>query len=36
MPKVVSLNPGTIYWMEIFPHLFAVNFVMCVCIDKNK
>ena len=28
--KVVSLNPGTIYWMDIFTNLFAVKFVMCV------
>ena len=31
-PKVVSLNPCTIYWMDIFSHLFAV---MCV-FEKTK
>ena len=28
--KVVSSNPGTIYWMDIFSHLFVVKIVMCV------
>ena len=30
VPKVVSLNPGTLYWMDIFSHLFVVKIVMCV------
>ena len=28
--KVVSSNPGTGYWMDIFSHLFVVIIVMCV------
>ena len=36
IPKVVSSNPGTIYWMDIFSHLFVVKIVMCVWKDKNK
>ena len=30
VPKTVSSNPGIIYWMDIFSHLFAVKIVMCV------
>ena len=30
VPKVVSLNPSTVYWMDIFSHLFVVKIVMCV------
>ena len=30
VPKVVSLNPGNVYWMDIFSHLFVVKIVMCV------
>ena len=26
----VSSNPGTICWMNIFPHLCVVKIVMCV------
>ena len=29
VPKVVSLNPGTEYWMDILTYLFVVKFVMC-------
>ena len=28
--KVVSSNPGTVYWMDIFSHLFVVKIAMCV------
>ena len=28
--KVVSLNPSTGYWMNIFPHLFVVKFGLFV------
>ena len=36
-PKVVGLNPGTIYWMNIFSHKFVVKIVkMFVWKDKNK
>ena len=34
--RSVSLNPSTIYWMDIFSHLFVVKFVMCVWKDENK
>ena len=34
VPKVVSSNPGTLYWMDIFSHLFVVN---CkVCLKRRK
>ena len=33
-PKVVSSNPSTVYWMDIFSHLFAVKFVML--FEKTK
>ena len=29
-PKVMSLNPATVYWTDIFSHLFVVKIVMCV------
>ena len=29
-PKVMSSNHSTVYWMEIFSHLFVVKIVMCV------
>ena len=25
VPKVVSLNPGTVYWMDIFTYIFVVK-----------
>ena len=28
--KVMSSNPSTIFWMDIFSHLFVVRFVMFV------
>ena len=28
--KVVSSNPGTGYWMDIFSHLYVVRIVMFV------
>ena len=28
--KVVSLNPGAGYWMDIFSHLFVVRIVLFV------
>ena len=31
--KVVSSNPGTVYWMDIFSHLFVVRIVM---FEKTK
>ena len=30
VPKVVSLNPSTVYWMDIFSHLFVAKIVMYV------
>ena len=32
----MSLNPGIIYWMDIFSHLFVVRIVMFVWKDGNK
>ena len=30
VPKVMSSNPGTVYWMDSFStNLFLVKFVMC-------
>ena len=29
VPKVVSLNPGTIYWMDFFHILYVVKNLMC-------
>ena len=29
-PKVVGLNPGTVYWMDIFSQIFVVKIVMFV------
>ena len=28
VPKVVSLNPNTVYWMDIFSHLFVVKIII--------
>ena len=28
MPKVVGSNPITVYWIDIFSHLFVVKIVM--------
>ena len=25
VPKVVGSNPGTVYWMDIFSHIFVVK-----------
>jgi len=36
VPKVVGSNPSTIYWMDIFSHLFAVKIVMFVEKFENK
>ena len=36
MPKVVSSNPSTVYWMDIFSHLFVVKIVMCVWKDESN
>ena len=30
VPKVVSSNPVTVNWTDIFSHLFVVKIVMCV------
>ena len=32
----MSLNPGIVYWMDIFSHLFVVKLIMCVSKDENK
>ena len=28
MPKAVSSNPSTVYWVDIFSHIFASKIVM--------
>ena len=28
--KVMGSNPGTVYWMDIFSHIFCVKIVMFV------
>ena len=33
VPKVVSSNPSTVYWMDIFSDLFVVKIVM---LEKTK
>ena len=33
---VVGLNPSTVYWMDIFSHLFVIKLVMCLSKDENK
>ena len=30
VPKVVSANPDTVYWMDIFSNLFVVKIVICI------
>ena len=30
VPKVVRSNPSTVYWMDIFSHLFVVKIVIWV------
>ena len=30
VPKVVSSNPSSAYWMDIFSHLFVVRIIMFV------
>ena len=30
VPKLVSLNPRTVYWIDIFSHLFVVRIEMFV------
>ena len=35
MQKVVGLNPGAIYWMDIFSHKFVVK-ICNVCLKKTK
>ena len=37
VPKIVGSNPSTIYWMDIFSHLFVVKIVMMfVCLKRPK
>ena len=28
VPNVVGLNPGTVYWMDMFSHILFVKIVM--------
>ena len=34
--KVVCSNPSTMYWMDIFSHIFVVKIVMFVCLKRPK
>ena len=34
-PKVVGSNPGTVYWMDIFSHIFVVK-ICNVCLKRPK
>ena len=34
--KVVSMNPTTVYWMDIFSHNFAIQIVMLCEKTENK
>ena len=36
VPKVVSSNPSTVYWINIYSHLSVVKIVMCVRKGENK
>ena len=33
--KVVGLNPSSVFWMEIFPHLFLGKFYWCL-LEKDR
>ena len=35
VPKVVGSNPCTVYWMDIFSHIFVVKIVLFVCKDNK-
>ena len=35
VPKVMGSNPGTVYWMEIFSHIFVVK-ICNVCLKRPK
>ena len=35
VPKVVGSNPSTVYWMDIFSHLFVVK-ICNVCLKRLK
>jgi len=35
VPKVVGSNPSTVYWMDIFTHLFVVK-ICTVCLKRPK
>ena len=35
-PKVVVSNPGNIYWMDIFSHIFSVKIVMIFVWKRPK
>ena len=34
-PKVVGSNPSTVYWMDIFAHLFVVK-LKCFSLKRQK
>ena len=35
VPKVMGSNPGTVYWMDIFSHIFVVK-ICNVCLKRPK
>ena len=35
VPKVVGSNPGTVYWIDIFSHIFVVK-ICNVCLKRPK
>ena len=35
VPKVIGSNPGNVYWMEIFSHIFVVK-ICNVCLKRPK
>ena len=35
--KVVGSNPSTVFWMDIFSHIFVVTIELFVCLrDESK
>ena len=34
--NVLGLNPGTVYWMDIFSHVFVVKYCDDVCLKRPK
>ena len=36
VPKVVGSNPDTVYWMDIFSHIFVEQIVMLIVRKDQK